>query len=397
METLRTALITYKAERAGILAETSGTGSVFTYDEGAPEIACALPRIKDTHVTNVGIHPFFSNLAPEGWLRDRQEAIADTAEEDDFGLLLAFGGDCIGAVGIEPTDGIHPNIDLYTPVDAETHAITQNRRTITGVQAKLLCIKSGQAYAPATTDGPAPYIAKFARDDLPDLVENEAAALTLTKHLLPGDTINRFKRGVVKNIDQPALIVERFDREHEGAAETKLRCEDFAQVIGIPPGRDRRNKYNVDYEALYEALQYSQNPTLDAFTLFKRLIAFVIIGNTDCHLKNWSLLETDTGLRLSPIYDVLNSYIYGSQGYSTAFGLRLDGKQLRWQAYTRDVLIQIGKSLRLTTSAISLAFADIKKRKKHLHAGLNGKLPLSEDRLYQFRAMVDEKWGQLYD
>ncbi len=397
METLRTAIVTYKGERAGTLAEHGASGSMFTYDDGAPEIACALPRAVGQHVSEVGVHPFFSNLAPEGWLRARQEAIADTEEEDDFGLLLAFGGDCIGAVGIEPADGIRPQIDLHSSADPTTRAIAHNRRTISGVQAKLLCIKSGRSFVPAATGGPAPYIAKFAREDLPDLVGNEAAALALAKHLLPGDTINRAQRGLVKNIDQPGLIVERFDRVYDGPSETKLRCEDFSQVLGVPLGRDRRNKYNVDYEALYDALQYSENPTLDAFTLFKRLIAFLIIGNTDCHLKNWSLLETGAGLRLSPIYDVLNTYIYGGQGYSTVFGLQLNGRRLQWQAYTKDVLIEIGKSLRLTGSAINLAFADIKKRKKQLHAGLNGKLPLSEDRLYQFRATVEEKWSQLYD
>lgn len=397
METLRTALVTYKGKRAGILAEHSGSGSIFTYDEDAPEIACALPRNENTHITNVGIHPFFSNLAPEGWLRDRQETIADTAEEDDFGLLLAFGSDCIGAVGIDPTDGIRPNINLHTALDAETQAIAQNRRTISGVQAKLLCVKSGRSYLPAATDGPAPYIAKFAREGLPDLVGNEEAALKLTKYLLPKDEINQAKRGLVKNIEQPGLIVKRFDRFYDGDAETKLRCEDFAQVLGMPSGRDRKNKYNVDYEALFEALQHSENPTLDAFILFKRLIAFDIIGNTDCHLKNWSLVETSLGLRLSPIYDVLNSYIYGGQGYSTVFGLQLDGQRLQWQAYTKEVLEGIGKRLRLTDSAINLAFTDIKGRKKQLAKGLKAGLQLGEDRLHQFRATIEEKWSQIYD
>jgi serine/threonine-protein kinase HipA len=49
-----------------------------------------------------GLHPFFRNLLPEGWLRALAIAKLKVAEEDELGLLLATGADCAGAVEITP-------------------------------------------------------------------------------------------------------------------------------------------------------------------------------------------------------------------------------------------------------------------------------------------------------
>lgn len=49
-----------------------------------------------------GLHPFFANLLPEGWLLDLTAKKLHLAPEDAFGLLLATCADCIGAVSVEP-------------------------------------------------------------------------------------------------------------------------------------------------------------------------------------------------------------------------------------------------------------------------------------------------------
>ena len=391
MADLRYGIVTFKDRRAGVLAERADGGTEFVYDTDAPEIACALPRALNNHIYKQGLHPAFAHLAPEGWLRDRQTAVADTKAEDDFGLLLAFGEDCIGAIGIEDPERQAPP-ELLKKLDAETAAIATGHRTISGVQAKILCQKHGRFYLPAAKTEPALYIAKYARPSLPDLVGNEALSLNLTRLLLPDDEVAECERAFVKTIDPIALLVKRFDRADEG----KLRCEDFAQILAHAPGRDRKNKYSVGYEALSEALEYSEKKLIDTYRIYKRLIAFVLIGNTDCHLKNWSLYETNSGLRLSPVYDVVNSYIYGAQGFSTVFGLLLDGKKVQWELYDRDLLEHLGKKLGLTPKAISRAFDEILSTKVLYEAALADDLPLSEERSYQYRATIRQKWEQIY-
>ena len=397
MANLRYGIVTFKGSKVGTLTERTEGGMSFKYDVGSPEIACALPRSEDEHVTATALHPTFAHLAPEGWLRARQSSIADAAEGDDFGLLLEFGRDCIGAIGIEDPEGKGNRTAFVQGKDAETRAIASNHRTISGVQAKILCQKIGDQYVPADDTGPAPYIAKFPREDLHDLVGNEAISLELVRYLLPDDIVTKFEKAFIKDIPQPGLLVERFDRIEGPQGTEKLRCEDFAQVLAHPPGRDRSNKYNVDYSSLRQALQYSSAPKIDLYKIFKRLITFVILGNTDCHLKNWSLLETSNGLRLSPIYDVLNTYIYGAQGYSTIFGLEFNDQKYHWQDYDRKLLEEIGRTaLELGEKAILRAFSEIESRKETLFTRLQQALPLSEDRSYHYRASITEKWEQIY-
>ena len=53
-----------------------------------------------------GLHPFFENLLPEGWLLDIALAELKLARGDAFGMLLALCRDCVGAVRIiTPTLG----------------------------------------------------------------------------------------------------------------------------------------------------------------------------------------------------------------------------------------------------------------------------------------------------
>lgn len=395
MANLRYGHVTFKGQLAGSLRETAGGGTEFVYADNAPEIACALPREQQIHEWAIGIHPVFAHLAPEGWLRNRQAAVADTDAEDDFGLLLAFGADCIGAIGIEDPDQYGKGFILAENATAETRAIAAEHRTISGVQAKLLCREEKGHFIPAGKGDPAPIIAKFAREDLADLVGNEAVSMELVRILLPKDEVITFRRGVVGEVNRPALLVDRFDRTGSDHRQ-KLRCEDFAQVLAIPPGRDRNAKYQASYDRLADALRYSAAPALDAFTLYKRLIAFCILGNTDCHLKNWSLLETGRGLRLSPIYDVLNGHIYGREGYSTRFGLLDRGEAIGWEGYDRDRLIEVGRAVGLKPKAIERAFSEIAGTKEALNARLGENLYLDEERSAGFRAAVQQKWEQLY-
>lgn len=86
---------------------------------------------------------------------------------NNFGLLLRFGADCIGAVSVRDKNGAAQNLP---PVKEAT---ANPGRTISGVQRKLLVVEEGDHFAPAAATGPAPYIAKFNSERLDSLVRNE--------------------------------------------------------------------------------------------------------------------------------------------------------------------------------------------------------------------------------
>src|SRR5882672_4278821 len=99
---VRAAEVLFKDSVAGTLTETASGGTRFAYAPDCKQpIACCLPIGRREHEWAKGLHPFFQHLGPEGWLRQRQARVAHIAEEDDFGLLLRYGADCIGAVAIK--------------------------------------------------------------------------------------------------------------------------------------------------------------------------------------------------------------------------------------------------------------------------------------------------------
>jgi serine/threonine-protein kinase HipA len=128
--TLRKAEITYKDVPAGTLEETANGGTRFTYGKGFDtSIACTLPIRQREHEWKQGVHPFFQHLGPEGWLREKQARTAHVQEQDDFGLLLRYGADCIGAVGARRfADDVGKDVEI-------TELTANPNRTISGVNA----------------------------------------------------------------------------------------------------------------------------------------------------------------------------------------------------------------------------------------------------------------------
>jgi len=310
-----------------------------------------LPIEQREHEWEEGLHPFFQHLAPEGWLRERQARTAQIAEEDDFGLLLRYGRDCIGAVSICPLEG-------ESELPALTEATANPGRTISGIQKKLLVIPAGEGkFRAAGATGSAGFIAKFNSPELPTLVRNEHLSLRWTAAVLGQKEVTEFGLGHVVDEDQQALIVTRFDRDEGGG---KLRLEDFAQLLLKPRGRDYTGKYDGAYEEVAASIEHhSVRPIIDLARYFQRLIIFAIVGNCDAHLKNFSLLETPQGLRLSPVYDVVNSGLY--PGYTQSFALTLLGQRLPFEAIDSNHLRLFGERIGLNPTAVGRAFIAVKR------------------------------------
>jgi serine/threonine-protein kinase HipA len=106
---LRRAIVRLDGHPVGELVETD-SGSRFTYDEswlsrsGAVPISLTLPLRAEPYDWP-GLHPFFENLLPEGWLLGIATSKLKIAPDDAFGLLLATCADCVGAVEIAPPAG----------------------------------------------------------------------------------------------------------------------------------------------------------------------------------------------------------------------------------------------------------------------------------------------------
>lgn len=378
----RTAIVTYKGERAGILSEV-GRDTRFVYDQAWNRpIACALPAGIREHFWRGGLLPFFEHLGPEGWLRGRQARSGGTPDQDDFGLLLNYGADCIGAVGIVPPDGTHTH--ALPDADAVDEAATKPGRTLSGVQKKWLVYRGETGFQPSTklTD-PATHIAKFNRNDLPTLVQNENLSLRLAREVLGTDAVTAAHLGAVQGTEGIALIVERFDR----VAQDKLRLEDFCQILEKPRGREFDGKYDSSYEEAASVVErHSARARIDLDRYFRLVVFNLVIGNADAHLKNFSLLERPEGLRLSPAYDLVSTLVYPQ--YDNLTALAIDGQKREIEALSRPVVAKLGTDIGLPVKAVARALDQLAGR---FDAATSLDLPARiepDDFRYQYRELI---------
>ena len=105
-----------------------------------------------------------------------------------------------------------------------------------------------------------------------------------------------------------AYITKRIDRiiPRTGSGNIQLLAmEDFCQL----EQRASRDKYRGSYERCADVIAaYSSRPGIDMTELFIRIVFSFVIGNSDMHLKNLSLIEKTPASQqfiLAPAYDML--------------------------------------------------------------------------------------------
>jgi hypothetical protein len=119
----------------------------------------------------------------------------------------------------------------------------------------------------------------------------------------------------VAGVRRPCLLVRRFDRTSSGA---KIHFEEFNQLLDRPS----EAKYEGSYGEMADFMR--ANPRCDAADLdflFRRILASILLGNNDAHLKNFGLLYEGTRMRLAPVYDFVAAAMYPE--YNSALALRL--------------------------------------------------------------------------
>jgi serine/threonine-protein kinase HipA len=96
-----------------------------------------------------------------------------------------------------------------------------------------------------------------------------------------------------------AYITRRIDRSKNGA----LHMEDFCQLTN----KLTSQKYHGSMEQVGKAIrEYSSMPGLDAVRFFELTLFCYLTGNSDMHLKNFSLLRLEDGrYELTPAYDLV--------------------------------------------------------------------------------------------
>ncbi len=350
----------YKDIFAGYLREEPGGRVTFTYDSshiesGHPAIAHTLPVREQAHISNNGLHPFFDNLVSEGWLEQAQSRLLGRREVTRFELLLAFGFDCAGAVSIvdpEPSALSEAMLDLDDPKEM---AVLTSRASLSGVQPKLAVVEEGGIYRPARINELSTHIAKFPSASHPDLTLNEYLTTLAFKALLPDDEIVDLSIEDVKGLGEPALLIKRFDRAPQKNGGGRLHFEEFNQLLG----RSSRTKYDGAHKDMADFILGTDGclPT-QAYLLYRRILAGLLLGNTDMHLKNFAMFHTSAGLRLTPSYDQVAASLYN---YKT-LALKIAGSKDHPIGDLKGRhLTLLGEEFGLSPAAINMAAQGLEK------------------------------------
>ena len=322
----------------------------------------------DLRTTTRRAPPYFSNLLPEGHLREYLAVRAGVNESRDYPLLELTGGDLPGAVELvaesPPMTAIAAEGGADRPEDrwADDGAL---RFSLAGVQLKLSAVMeaAGGLTVPARGMG-GDWIVKLPSASYAGMPENEYSMMKMASMVgietadvelvrieriggIPAEMMDEGMEGRL------ALAVRRFDRPGEGR---RIHTEDFAQVFGVYPQR-KYDRYG--YIAIGRVLAtYSDEAAVDQFA--RRLIYGAMIGNADLHLKNWSLIYRNGRTpELAPAYDLLSTVAHLPD---SGMALRLAARAKRWNELTTDRFASLASAMGVSRGVVLRPLAETVER-----------------------------------
>jgi serine/threonine-protein kinase HipA len=293
------------------------------------------------HVATVRLAPWFSNLLPEGRLRDWIAGERGVNRQREMELLAQVGHDLPGAVRVLPDsqDLIesmwrHDSMwasesDTYVDISSDFHAAGV-RFSLAGVAMKFsMLLRHEKLTLPAHGEG-GDWIVKTPDIRFRDVPRNEFTMMSLARavgidvpevRLVPRELVDeRLPAGVWPEHEEFAYAIRRFDRDERRG---RVHIEDLAQVRNVYP----EHKYEGNFETV-ASLIYRGRDTESLLEFVRRLTFSVLISNGDYHLKNWSLIYPDGRVpRLSPAYDLVSTAHYLAADRPEDLGLKFGGSK----------------------------------------------------------------------
>ena len=196
--------------------------------------------------------------------------------------------------------------------------------TVPGVQKKLSLHLFSDGKKPRLTlvNFPTGYILKPQTEEFAALPESEQLVMRMADVC----GVATVPHALIAENGNYAYITKRVDRVIKRDAVSMLAMEDFCQL----DLRLTADKYKGSYERCAKIIErYSSRKGFDMAELFTRLAFCFITGNSDMHLKNFSLLETaprSGEYILSPAYDLLPVNVIMPED-KEQFALTMNGKK----------------------------------------------------------------------
>lgn len=351
----------------------------FTYDTtwkvdpGAMPLSLSLPLSRFQHAGDA-IEAFIWGLLPDNeFVLERWAKSFHVSARNPFALIANVGEDCAGAAQFvrperlgELMAGSSPAVQWLTEVEvaARLRALRQDQAawrlprdtgqfSLAGAQAKTALLHQRGRWGVPSGRMPTTHILKPQSREFDGHAENEHFCLTLARALgLPTaqSKVQRFGHEV-------AIVVERYDRvmlDDDHVA--RVHQEDMCQALGVMPTSKYQSEGGPKPADIAKLLrEHSSKPQEDVDTFVDALVFNWLIGGTDAHAKNYSVLHGSRGqLRLAPLYDLASALPYDQlDERNLKLAMRMGREYLlqniglrQWQQVEADLRLQAGSLIR---------------------------------------------------
>lgn len=332
----------------GVIAGNTTYDARFTYNEdyvakNMPAISISLP-LSNESFSPEETKKYFEGLLPEGFARKSVANWIHADEEDYLTILEILGSECLGAIKIS-TDSVDDSryeslsLEEVTALAREgvsksTELVTEAHLSLTGASGKagLYYDEKNDAWYKPMGDAPSTHIVKQSHVRLSGIVTNEQLSLLAAAELgikVPESFI--INTGTARE-EEVLFATKRYDRliSKESKLIDGLQCpfrlhqEDFAQALGIASSEKYEKDSRRYLPEIFRILRnYSADPIADQLKLWDIIVYDFLVGNTDNHIKNLSLLYSSDlkRINLAPAYDIVSTAIYSGSSREMAIGI----------------------------------------------------------------------------
>lgn len=281
------------------------------------------------------VKTFFANLLPEG------TALAEVLNQmpirnaNTFELVGEMGADLPGVLCVLP-EGQQPNAQHeYSVLSKEALSARVKSRAL---QKPLLTsnVQTRMSLAGAQDKVGLRY------DDQRDVLYDSVGGAPTTHIAKPDSRLERYQPSAINEylcmklahdmqlpvprvhllqVPEKVYVVERYDRRVDSAKVVCLHQIDACQLLGV--GADWKYERQGGFVSLPKIVNAFRDLKLSGKDLLsvQRWVMFnYLIGNSDAHAKNISLMVTPQGYALAPFYDLLCVQAYGDQDLALFIG-----------------------------------------------------------------------------
>ena len=241
-------------------------------------------------------------------------------------------------------------------------------RSLGGMQPKDALAAAGDGWAVPWGPQATTHILKLDRAIYPHETLIEHVTLRSAAHLGLSVPATRLLHGDSFDV----IVVERYDRRAVDAAggPERIHQEDLCQALGLPPGRKYQRYHGATVARCAAVLAGAGRA--DAVTDVRRLRDMLLfrwlVGDTDGHAKNSSILLSGAQRALAPLYDSASFLPHRRETpeRDLSFAMWAGRPGDHWRLRGTDTV----RSLRLLAKALGLGDAEVAARAEDLAARL---------------------------